>query len=70
MAKAASAGEKAVAKYLARSAEPESALAGKFGGDFGDVLVMPACTEKSRPSSRRWARSRAASAETPWLSSS
>ncbi len=43
--KASSAGEKAVAKYLARSAEPETSLAGKFAGDFGDVLVVPAYGE-------------------------
>lgn len=43
--KALSAGEKAVAKYLARSAEPEISLAGKFAGDFGDVLVVPAYGE-------------------------
>jgi hypothetical protein len=43
--KTSSAGEKAVAKYLARSAEPDVSLAGTFAGEFGDVLVVPAYGE-------------------------
>lgn len=37
--------EKAVAKYLARHAEPEAALAGNVRSEFGDVLVVPAYGE-------------------------
>jgi hypothetical protein len=44
MAKATAA-DRAIAKYLARHAEPEAALAGKVHGNFGDVLVVPAYGE-------------------------
>jgi hypothetical protein len=43
--KGGSPGEKAVAKYLQRQAEPEAAAAAGIPGDFGHAIVVPAYAE-------------------------